>query len=153
MSENTKETIFKRQISDFQSHQNLRTLSAGLTVREAARIMAENQIGAVVVVDGNNLKGVFTERDLLVKVVDQGLDPDATKLAKVMTSDTVLIPQDADVLTAMFMMRDHGTRHLLIEADDVVIGILSVRDLLRTFVEDAMVDELDLDELWASIPY
>ncbi len=112
--------------------QNLATASANMTVREAALAMAQRRIGAVMVIDGARLVGIFTERDLLSKVVAMKRDPDTLRLAEVMTRDPDTIGPDETAFAALDMMRKRGYRHLPVMDAGRLIGMVSVRDLYST---------------------
>src|SRR3546814_17575201 len=70
---------------DIVHQQKIELLPASTTIRDAAKNMVERHIGAVLIGEGNRLQGIFTERDLLIRVIARGLDPDATQLKEVMT--------------------------------------------------------------------
>lgn len=113
--------------------QNIATASSSMSVREASIAMASRRIGAVVVVDAaGRLAGIFTERDVMTKVVAGRRDPDATTLAEVMTPNPDTIGPDDAAGEALDMMRKHGYRHLPVVDGTRLIGIVSVRDLYAT---------------------
>jgi CBS domain-containing protein len=112
------------------------TVAPAATVREAARVMAAHQIGAVPVVDGERLVGIFTERDLLARVVAAAVDPAATPVADVMTSQLVVADLGEAYETCLQRMQQARVRHLIVLDGGRLAGILSVRDLLA----------IDLDE-------
>lgn len=113
--------------------QNIATASSSLSVREASIAMASRRIGAVVVVDAaGRMAGIFTERDVMTKVVAGRRDPDATTLAEVMTPNPDTIGPDDAAGEALEMMRKHGYRHLPVVDGTRLIGIVSVRDLYAT---------------------
>lgn len=97
--------------------------------------MSEWNIGAVAVLDDERLAGVFSERDLMSRVVAKGLDPDATSVSTVMTRDLVVASPDDDFDDAIQKMHSIGSRHLPVVADGKLIGMISLRDLLE--VDDA----------------
>jgi CBS domain-containing protein len=82
------------------------------SVADAARTMTTNNVGIVVVLAGDRLVGVFSERDIVRRVVDRGLDPTATSVAEVMTTDLVVAQADDDYRSAMRMMDQTNIRHL-----------------------------------------
>lgn len=112
--------------------QNLATASANMTVRDAALAMAQRRIGAVMVIDGARLVGIFTERDLLSKVVAMKRDPDTLRLSEVMTRDPDTIGPDETAFAALDMMRKRGYRHLPVMDAGRLVGMVSVRDLYAT---------------------
>jgi CBS domain-containing protein len=99
------------------------------TVRSAARMMARHRVGSAVVTDAEQLAGILTERDVL-KLVAQGSDPDAAKVAEVMTRDVVTVGPDWDLVEAAEEMARRGIRHLVVFEGGQLLGVLSVRDVL-----------------------
>ncbi|MFM8799882.1 MAG: cyclic nucleotide-binding/CBS domain-containing protein [Tagaea sp.] len=112
--------------------QLLATAPATMTVREACVLMAKRRIGALMVVDGDKLVGIFTERDVMTKVVGAGRDPDAVRLADAMTRNPDTIAPGRPAREALEMMRKHGYRHLPVVDGADLIGMVSVRDLYAT---------------------
>jgi CBS domain-containing protein len=113
------------------------------TVEEAVKVMAEHNIGAVIIVDESFKPiGIFTERDLMVKVCAKGLDMKSVKLKDVMTPNPVTIKEDTPVLQALEIMMNFGFRHLpIVDENGVLVGIVSIRDLSKPMVE------VDISEL------
>ncbi|MBL8805893.1 MAG: CBS domain-containing protein [Rhodospirillales bacterium] len=116
--------------------QDLATASAHMTVRDAAQVMAQRRIGALMVIDGPRLAGIFTERDLLSKVVAQRRDPDTVHLGDVMTRDPDTIGPEESAFAALEMMRSRGYRHLPVMDRGRLIGMVSVRDLYATALDE-----------------
>ena len=114
---------------------NLLSVDPGETITEVAQRMVERNLGAVLVLDGGRLVGIMTERDLL-RAVARGLHGDAL-VAEYMTEHPETIAPDDTTQHAAVLMIHGGFRHLpVIERDDVV-GILSIRDLMRIALEDS----------------
>jgi CBS domain-containing protein len=105
-------------------------------VTEAVRVMAKHNIGIVSVVEGDRLVGVFSERDVVRRVVDQGLDPSRTPVSEVMTSELVVADPDEDYQSAMHKMDQANIRHLLVVKDGRMLSMISVRDLIRVDMHD-----------------
>jgi CBS domain-containing protein len=101
------------------------------TVAEVARRMADLHVGAILVLDGDQLRGVFSERDLMKRVVVEGLDPAQTVVGKVMSRNIVTIDESATLEEAMEAMQRHNCRHLPVTRDDRVVGFLSMRDVMH----------------------
>jgi CBS domain-containing protein len=99
------------------------------TVREAAVRMAQNCRASVLVVEDDRVLGLFTERDVLVRVVGAGRDPAATRLREVMTADPETIGADEPVAEAVRRMDEGGVRHLPVVDGGQVLGVLSTRDI------------------------
>ena len=104
---------------------------AGSSVADAAREMAAHRIGAVPVVDGERLVGIFSERDLLTRVVASGHDPSRTPVREVMTTELVVASTGESYEDCLRRMQHAGIRHLLVLRDGRLAGVLSLRDLLR----------------------
>ncbi len=129
-----------RAISSIIRNQSVATAKRTQTVRAAAQIMAMQHIGALLVVDENNLVGIFTERDALFRVIAEGLDPNKTRVDDVMTRDPQTITADKPLGHALHMMYEGGFRHVPVVRDGHPIGIVSTRDALgpelREFVTE-----------------
>lgn len=105
-------------------------------VREAAEIMARHQIGAVPVIDGDRLVGIFTERDVLARVVAAGLDPAATPIADVMSTQLVVADMCETYETCLQRMQQARVRHLIVLDRGRLGGILSIRDLMAVDLDE-----------------
>ncbi|MGH6960773.1 MAG: CBS domain-containing protein [Dongiaceae bacterium] len=110
--------------------QQLVMLPSTATVREAAICMSERQVGAVLVTRDGALDGIFTERDLLHRVVAPGRDPDHTRLVEVMTKNPDTIEADDYAIEALSRMSERGYRHLPVLDQGRLVGIVSRRDFL-----------------------
>jgi CBS domain-containing protein len=108
----------------------------GATVREAVQVMTANNVGIVLVLDGERLVGVFSERDVVRRVVDRGLDPDRTPVGDVMTSQIVAGDPDEDYQSAMRKMDQANIRHLLVVDGAQMLSMISIRDLIRVDMQD-----------------
>jgi len=125
-----------RTVSDLVGDQDLVQLPPEAMVREAVRLMAERRVGAVLVTQGGRLVGIFTERDMLNRVVAEGRDPDATALAAVMTSDPRTVEADTPALAALRVMRSGYFRHLPVTRHGRLSGIVSLRDFAGKELEE-----------------
>jgi CBS domain-containing protein len=114
---------------------NLLTTEPGERLQEAAHRMVERRVGAILVLDGNRLAGILTERDVL-RAVGTGYDP-ATLVSDWMTKSPETIAPDDTIDDALGLMDHGGFRHLPVTEGDELVGIISVRDLLRAGVQDA----------------
>ena len=101
------------------------------SVRSVARMMSDRNVGAVAVLDGGTLVGVFSERDIMTRVVAAGLNPESTPIAKVMTRDLVVGNPKDDVDAALQKMHAVNCRHLPVVENGNLIGMISIRDLLQ----------------------
>lgn len=106
------------------------------TLREAARAMADRKVGAAVVVDPDVGTGIITERDVL-NAIGRGLDPDREVASSHLTSDLVFASPDWTLDEAASTMVRGGFRHLVVMDGDDVVGMLSVRDIVRCWTTDA----------------
>ena len=101
------------------------------TVHSAVQKMNERNVGAILVMSGDKLEGIFTERDLMTRVLVQGLDPAATPLRRVATTAPITIAEGASVRQCAYLIRDKGFRHVPVVSDDgKVVGMISTRDFL-----------------------
>ncbi len=105
-------------------------------VYDATVTMAEGRVGAIPILEGERLVGIFSERDLMTRVVVPGLDARETTVAEVMTSDVVTATLEEHVDRCLEKMRKVGCRHLPVIEDGRVVGVLSMRDLLRDEIEE-----------------
>jgi CBS domain-containing protein len=120
-------------------------VTAGVMVEEAVRVMADAEIGAIAVKDQGRLAGVFTERDLLKRVVAGGRDPATTPVREVMTSKMVTVPDSTSVASAAALMRSHRMRHLVIvDEKGEYLGMLAQRHLLYDLMKDLALKVDDL---------
>jgi CBS domain-containing protein len=137
--------MLERTIRNIIENQELLTAPADTTVSEAARLMKQRHVGAVMVVEDGKLVGVFTERDALFRVVAEGRDTKTTPLAGVMTHNPKTVSPSQSFAHALRMMYDGGFRHVPVVEDGKPVGIVSVRDALGPELE-AIVYELLLQE-------
>ena len=121
-----------RTIRDIIMTQKILALPPGTSVQEAARAMADRNVGSVMVVEDGKLVGIFTERDALVCVLAPGLDPVVTKLSVVMVRNVLTVSPDRSLVNALHRMRDNGFRHMPVVENGIPIGMISVRDALAS---------------------
>ncbi len=101
------------------------------TVLDAVRAMNRHRVGAVLVTDGDRPVGIFTERDVLRRVVDAGRDPATTPVAEVMTRDVVCVSPEITVQEAMAVITEKRCRHLPVMEGERLVGLVSIGDLTR----------------------
>ncbi|MER3423075.1 MAG: hypothetical protein C4293_07450 [Nitrospiraceae bacterium] len=112
----------------------IRTIRLDATLTEAAGLMRSARVGALLVVDqGAAYIGMVSETDLVRKAMAAGLNPDQEQVRKVMSSPLITIEIDRSAHEASDLMAENGIRHLPIIQDGRIVGIISVRDLLRYF--------------------
>jgi len=121
--------MHRRIVPDIVSNQTLTTLPPQTTVRDAAKLMTERKIGAIMVVEGGKLVGIFSERDVVGRVVARGLDPDRTTLRETMTPNPVTVAPDDAPAAALERMAQRGFRHLPVVDGERIVGMVSIRDL------------------------
>ena len=109
---------------------NLLKASPQMPVIKAAQSMARKNVGAVLVIERDCLVGIFTERDVVFRVVAQGLNPVTTRLREVMTPSPQVIAPSKPFGLALFMMHEGGFRHLPVVDDGKVTGIVSARSAM-----------------------
>ena len=109
------------------------------TVGEAADLMNAENIGALVVTDGEKAVGIFTERDILTKVVALRRNPDDTRVSEVMTGSVACCRRDTRLAECRAVMSEKGIRHLPVVEDGKLYGLLSSRDV----ISGEMVDKQD----------
>lgn len=137
----------ERTIRSIVEGQTLVTAPATATVAEAARAMREARVGGLMVVDGDRLVGVFTERDALFRVVADGRDANVTRLADVMTRDPQTIHPDARFAQALELMHEGRFRHVPVVEDGRLVGMVSARDALGPELEGFVYELLRQEQV------
>lgn len=112
------------------------TVAPGATVLEAARAMDAHNVGSLLVVDGDKPVGIFSERDLMRRVVVAGKDPAEVKVREVMSSEVWVVEPDTRVKEAMAIMTERRCRHLPVVEKGKVVGLISIGDLVRWISKD-----------------
>ena len=134
------EVMTKVVLRDLVSKSAPLTQTAGTTIQAAARAMQKAKKGAVLIVDGKRLCGIFTERDLVNRVIAPGLDPAQTTLSEVMTVDLVVIHPDDSHWSALSVMVHNEVRHLPVVEGDHVLGVVSRRQLMA--LDNALMESV-----------
>jgi CBS domain-containing protein len=106
------------------------TITAEQTVLEAARQMVIHNVGAVPVLCEGELVGIFSERDIMTRVVAEGRDPARTRVSEVMTANPLIVDMRENIDHCMMLMKEHSFRHLPICDGKKLKGIVSLRDIL-----------------------
>ena len=117
-------------VSDIVRNRDLFYVEEGSTVADVARRMAELHVGAILVLNGDQLRGVFSERDLMKRVVVEGLDPATTRVCDVMTENPLTVEPHTDMENCRQLMRRHGFRHLPVCEGKKLRGLVSLRDIV-----------------------
>ena len=135
-----------KTISQFldQSNRPIHSVGPNATIREALEIMAQHNIGALLVIDGQTLVGIFSERDYARKVVLKGLSSNDAKVSEVMTSKVITINTKHSIDQCMQIMTDKHIRHLPIVNDSQVMGLISIGDVVREMIayQKSMIEQL-----------
>lgn len=120
-------------------------VSKDATVLEALKVMAEKGVSAVVVMNGNQIAGIFTERDFARKVGLYEIKPSEIKVGDVMTGDLITITQDETVSDCMRIMTEKRIRHLPVVEDGQLVGIISIGDVVKDLIDELqfMVEQLE----------
>ena len=122
------------QLLDHKGH-GVHAVAAGASVIDAIRSMADNHVGALLVMDGSRLVGIVSERDYARKVVLQGRASSTTPVRDIMSSPVVTAMPTDTVDHAMRLMTDRRIRHLPVLQGDKVVGVVSIGDLVRSIID------------------
>jgi CBS domain-containing protein len=120
-----------KQLAEIIAGQTIFHAKSSDNVRDAARMMSDKNVGAVAVLDSGRLVGIFSERDLMKRVVAAGLNPEKTVVGNVMTKDLVVGKPEDDINAALQKMHSVGCRHLPVVDSGNLVGMVSLRDLLE----------------------
>jgi CBS domain-containing protein len=131
-----------RTIRSIIEGQELITAPQSMPVGEAARLMKSHNVGAILVVEGDQLVGVFTERDALFRVVAEGRDSNATQLGAVMTRNPRTIEADSLFTLALQIMYEGGFRNVPVVENGRPVGLVSARDALGPELKDFVFEML-----------
>jgi len=127
----TVEAVVRTKASD-----ELVSVAASATVAEAVAVMIEHRVGAVLIMTEDRLVGgIFTERDVLVRVVHAGRDPKTTPISLVMTRDVRFVTPGTTIEAALALMHLNRPRHLLVIDGPKVYGLVSIGDMVRQLIE------------------
>jgi CBS domain-containing protein len=122
------------QVYDIVKDRRVYSIDANSTVLEAARFMMEHRIGALPVLRDGEIVGIFSERDVMNRVVALGRSPGTTKISEVMTANPKAVSVDETIDNCLFLMREFGFRHLPITDGKQLKGLVSLRDILLGYV-------------------
>jgi len=123
------------QLLDLKGH-DVYSVKPDTAVIEAIRVMAERHVGALLVLEGNRLVGIVSERDYARKVVLLGRSSDSTPVRDIMTTPVLTIEPDGTVDDAMRLMTERRIRHLPVVRSGGVVGIVSIGDLVKSVIEE-----------------
>jgi CBS domain-containing protein len=128
-------------IYDLVKDRRVYSIEADQTVLEGARFMMEHNIGALPVLRNGELVGIFSERDIMNRVVALGRTPGTTKISEVMTANPKAVSVQETVENSLFLMREFGFRHLPIVDGKELKGLVSLRDMLLRYVAQKEADD------------
>ena len=139
--------MVRKIIPDVVRGQDVASVARSVAVHDAARLMREHDVGAVLVVESQALKGILTVNDVTCRVVAEGRDPEKTTVGEVMTPDPDVVGPATTAIEALRLMQDGSYRHLPVVEDGRILGVVSRRDFYG--LEKARLD--DETALWEHI--
>lgn len=124
--------------------QDIYSVNADATVQDAVNVMVQNRVGCVLVMENDQVKGLFTERDLMTRVVHEGKDPKTTPIGDVMTTEIATVSPQMRIDEAMSLCTKKRLRHLPVYDDNKLVGIVSTGDLTKAAVgeQEHKIDDL-----------
>lgn len=112
------------------------SISPQSSVLDALKLMAEKNVGGVLVMEGEKLVGIFTERDYARKIILKGKTSAESKISEVMVSNLITITPDNDIADCMRLMTSKTIRHLPVIEDGKLVGLISIGDVVKTIIEE-----------------
>ena len=133
-----------RQILDRKQDKQICFIRPEATVYDAIKLMADRRVGALLVMTGPDLQGVISERDYAREVILKGRASRDTRVEEIMTTNVISVPSTHVVDVSLNLMTDNHIRHLPIVDDGLVVGIVSLGDLVKDIMSDqrAMIEQL-----------
>jgi len=119
-----------------QIQHNVATIDENCSTLEAAKLMTERYIGSLVVTGAYGVKGIFTERDLMMRVIGEGLEPAHVKVGDATDESLVTVKPDEEVNHCLELMKENRCRHLVVFDGDDFVGIVSVRDMVALMLSE-----------------
>jgi CBS domain-containing protein len=123
-------------IKELLTHREVYTVKKGTSIRDVVYYMSEKRVGLVPVMDEGKLVGVFSERDLVQRVIAKNINLEDTKVEDVMTSKLIIAKIDESNESVLTKMKEANTRHILVIEGDKLAGVVSMRDLLELHLTD-----------------
>jgi len=133
--------VFDQLVRNMMERKKFLTAPPDTTVSSAARLMASKNVGAVLVVEREELVGIFSERDVVFRVIAKGLDPKTTALAEVMTAEPKTLEPGKSYGHALLLMQENGFRHVPVVENGRPIGIVSSRNAMDPDLEEFVFEE------------
>jgi len=125
-----------KSIRSIVANRDTVTVDSMTSVLDAARVMSARHIGAVPVVDGERVVGIFTERDVMARIVAEARDPRTTPISQVMSTDLVVTEINESFEACLTRMQQARVRHILVLDNGRLAGIISLRDLMAADLDD-----------------
>lgn len=125
-----------------KENHHIHSVSPTATIAESVRLMNQHNIGSLPVLENNRLVGIFTERDVLRRVVESNMDPKTTPVSQVMTKDVLCVKPSTTVEESMNIMTKQRYRHLPVVENNQLLGIISMGDLTHWIIKDQQ-DQVD----------
>jgi CBS domain-containing protein len=123
--------------------ESLLSVQPDVSVTDAAKLMLENKVGALLVAGGDKYLGIVTSTDFSHKVLGKGLDPEKIKVADIMAKPLIVLDRDQSMKDAYRCMHQHNIRHLAVTQNDDVVGILSVKDFANYYYHEVENEALE----------
>ncbi|OIN90501.1 MAG: hypothetical protein AUJ20_14550 [Comamonadaceae bacterium CG1_02_60_18] len=133
--------MFDLPLKSVMERKKFLTASPDKTVTQAARLMASKNTGALLVLEDDQLVGIFTERDMVFRVIAKGLDPKNTPLREVMTPDVKSLDASQTYGHALVIMQENGFRHVPVIEHGHAVGIISSRNAMDPDLDEFITDE------------
>jgi len=139
--------MFSERVGSLMVRENLLTAPPDTTVGEASRLMARRKVGAVMVTCQEKLIGIFTERDVVFRVIAQDRDARNTRLADVMTPSPMTIDPGKSFGMALALMQKNGFRHMPVTENGIPVGIVSARNALDPDLEEFAAESFRREQI------
>jgi CBS domain-containing protein len=130
-----------QSITDIMA-KDLSTIESGSNISDAARMMRDNDTGAIIVSDGGQLSGLLTDRDIAVRAVAEGLDPNSTTAGEICTSNTITLDSSSSIGDAIKAMRDANIRRVPVLENGSPVGIVSLGDLAVALDQESALADI-----------
>jgi len=137
-------TTHARQLLKEKGHE-IYSVSPGTMVYDAIKLMAEVKVGALLVIENDNLVGIISERDYTRKVILENRSSHETPVKDIMTSEVLTVTPDQSVEDCMKVMSEHHIRHLPVAENGKAIGIISTMDVVKNIIseKETVIDQLE----------
>jgi CBS domain-containing protein len=133
--------MFSQRIKSVMDRSKVLTASPETSVVDAAKLMEQKSVSAVLVISQEKLVGIFTERDAVFRVIARGMDVRTTRLGDVMTPSPVTVTPEKSFGYALLLMHENGFRHVPVVVDGMPVGIVSARSALDPDLEEFVSEE------------